>query len=112
MEMLITWLVATVAILGTAAILPGAALSGFGSALIAALVLGAVNAFIKPLILLLTLPVNILTLGLFTLVINALMIMLVAALVPGFSVDGFWAALLFSIVLTIIMTLLGLLFPS
>ncbi len=97
----------TVAVIVAAYILPGVALSGFGAALLAALVLGLLNALIKPLLLILTLPVNILTLGLFTLVINAAIIMMVSALVPGFKVQGFWQAMVFSIVLAVIVWLIN-----
>jgi putative membrane protein len=96
----------TIAIIFSTYILPGITLSGFWTALLVALVLGLLNAFIKPLILILTLPINILTLGLFTLVINAAIILMVSAIVPGFNVDGFWYALLFSIVLSIILYLI------
>uniref|UniRef100_C6E896 Phage holin family protein n=1 Tax=Geobacter sp. (strain M21) TaxID=443144 RepID=C6E896_GEOSM len=102
MTLLIKWLVNALAIGITAYLLPGVAVSGFFAALVAALVLGLVNVLIRPLLLLLTLPINILTLGLFTLVINALMVMLAAAIVPGFSVRGFWWALLFGLVLAIV----------
>ena len=102
MGILINWLLAALAIMATAYLLPGVSLSGFVPALVTALVLGLVNAFIKPLLLLLTLPINILTLGLFTLVINALLIMLVSKLVSGFQVQGFWWALAFSVVLTVV----------
>lgn len=106
MNLLINWIVMTIAIIFSAYILPGITLSGFWTALLVALVLGLLNAFIKPLILILTLPINILTLGLFTLVINAAIILMVSAIVPGFNVDGFWYALLFSIVLSIIIYLI------
>lgn len=102
MAILINWLLAALAIMATAYLLPGVSLSGFVPALVTALVLGLVNAFIKPVLLLLTLPINILTLGLFTLVINALLIMLVSKLVSGFQVQGFWWALVFSVVLTVV----------
>ena len=102
MSFLIHWLVSTLAIAITAYLLPGVSISGFGAALVAALVLGLINAFLRPLILVLTLPINILTLGLFTFVINALLVMLAGAIVPGFKVKNFWWALLFSIVLTIV----------
>lgn len=102
MSFLIKWLVNALAIGITAYLLPGVRVSGVFAALVAALVLGLVNIFIRPLLLLLTLPLNILTLGLFTLVINALLIMLVAALVPGFSVRGFWWAVLFGLVLAVV----------
>lgn len=99
--MLIQWLISAAAIFVTALILPGIRVGVF-SALITAIVLGLLNAFIKPIIVVLTLPVNILTLGLFTFVINALIVMLAGAIVPGFRVAGFGSALLFSIVLTIV----------
>ena len=102
MSLLVHWLIYAVAIVITAYLLPGVRLSGFFAALVAALVLGLVNTFIKPLLLLLTLPLNILTLGLLTFVINALLILLTSSLVPGFVVTGFWWALLFSLVLSII----------
>ena len=92
MAILINWLLAALAIMATAYLLPGVSLSGFVPALVTALVLGLVNAFIKPVLLLLTLPINILTLGLFTLVINALMFWMVSGLVEGFVVPDFWTA--------------------
>lgn len=107
MGFLVQWLVRAVAIVITAYLLPGVRLSGFFAALVTALVLGLINTFIKPLLLLLTLPLNILTLGLLTFVINALLIMLTSAVVPGFSVNNFWWALLFSLVLAIINYALG-----
>lgn len=106
MSILINWLVSAIAIVISAYIIPGIRVPNFTTALITALVLGILNAVIKPLLLLLTLPVNILTLGLFTLVINAVIILLVASLVPEFQVDGFLAALLFALVLSVINSLL------
>jgi putative membrane protein len=102
MNFIIVWLIATLAVIITAYILPGVKLSGFFAALVTALILGLVSTFVKPLLVLLTLPLNILTFGLFTFVINALMIMLTSAIVPGFQVDGFWWALLFSLVLSVV----------
>jgi len=102
MKFLINWLIFTLAIIITAYLLPGVAIESVFAALVAALVLGLINAFIKPLILILTLPINILTLGLLTFVINALIIMLTSLLVPGFSVLGFWWAMAFSLVLSIV----------
>ena len=102
MSILINWLISAVAIIVTAYILPGVVISSFSSALVAALVLGLLNAFVRPILLFLTLPINILTLGLFTFVINALVILLASDLVPGFKVDGFLTALIFSIVLSLI----------
>ncbi|MBU1202759.1 phage holin family protein [Patescibacteria group bacterium] len=107
MKLLINWLILTLAVLGTSYILPGVSIGGFWAALITALVLGVVNAFIKPILLFLTLPINILTLGLFTFVINALLILLVSAIVSGFSVANFWWALLFSIVITVLVYILN-----
>jgi putative membrane protein len=107
MTFLIHWLIRAVAIIITAYLLPGVRLSGFAAALVTAAVLGLVNLLIRPLLLLLTLPLNILTLGLFTFVINALLILLTSAIVPGFTVTGFGWALLFSLVLSIINYLLG-----
>lgn len=107
MGFILKWLLNGLAIVITAYLLPGVRLSGFGAALIAALVLGLINTFLKPVLILLTLPLNILTLGLLTFVINALLIMLTSAIVSGFSVDGFWWALLFSLVLSIVSYLLN-----
>lgn len=98
---IIHWLVSAIAILVAAYLIPGVEVTLVG-ALVAAIVLALLNMFIKPLITLLTLPINIITLGLFSLVINALLVMLAGYVVPGFSVDGFVAALLFSILLSLI----------
>jgi putative membrane protein len=107
MIFLLQWLVSGLAIIITAYLLPGVKVEGFFAALVTALILGLINAFIRPVLILLTLPLNILTLGLFTLVINALLIMLAAAIVPGFTVQGFWWALLFGLVLAIVNFALG-----
>lgn len=108
MEILISWVVTAIVILILAYVLPGITVAGFLTAMAVALVLGLVNAFIKPVLVVLTLPINILTLGLFTLVINALMVMLVSAVVPGFRVAGFWWALIFSIVLSLVISFFGI----
>lgn len=102
MNALITILLSTIAVFVTAHILPGIHVSGIGTALVVAVVLSIVNAFIRPLLLILTLPINILTLGLFTFVIIGGLVLLVSAIVPGFHVDGFWWAVAFAIVLAII----------
>lgn len=86
----------------TAYLLPGVTVSSFKVALIVALVLAALNILIKPILLFLSLPVTILTLGLFTFVIDALMVILATKIVPGFSVDSFLTALVFSVVMTIL----------
>ncbi len=84
-----------------ARIVPGVEVDGVGHALVAGLVLGVINALVKPLLVILTLPITILTLGLFLLVINALLLRLAAALVPGFRVDGFLPALLGALLLSV-----------
>ena len=101
-ELLIVWL-ATVLGLGIATLItPGIKAKSFVTFLIAATVLGLINAFIRPVLWLLTAPLSVLTFGLFVLVINALMIMLAAALVPGFEVKGFGSALLAAIIMAVI----------
>lgn len=102
MYFILNWLISGLAILIAAYIIPGIHVEGFFPALVTALVLGLINAFIKPIIIILTLPINILTLGLFTLVINAALILLTSAIVPGFTVDGFFWALLFSVALSLV----------
>lgn len=103
---IIHWIISVVAILLAAYLIPGINVTLVG-ALVLAVVLALINIFIKPVVLLLTLPINILTLGLFSLVINALLIMLAGAIVPGFSVDNFWVALIFSVVLALVNWLFG-----
>ena len=102
MAFLINWLVAALAIGITAYLLPGIEVRGVFAALVTALILGLINAFVRPVLLILTLPLNVLTLGLLTFVINAFLILLTAAVVPGFVVAGFWWALLFSLVLALV----------
>lgn len=111
MNIIINWLISALTIALTAYILPGITISNFITALLVALVLGIVNAFIRPILIILTLPINILTLGLFTFVINALLVLLVAQIVPGFKVASFWNALLFAIVLATINWFVFLVFP-
>lgn len=102
MPLLLRLLLNALAVILVSYIVPGVQVSGFFTALIAALVIGLVNAIIRPILLLLSLPINIVTLGLFTLVINALMFWLASALVPGFFVASFGAALVGSIVFWLI----------
>lgn len=83
-------------------IVPGVSVSNWLVVLIVAVLLGAVNFFLRPVLIILTLPITLVTLGLFLFVINTLMVLLVAFLVPGFSVAGFWSALLFSLVVSIL----------
>lgn len=106
-NILFSIIISTVSILILAYLLPGIAVSGLVAAIITAIVIALVNSVIKPILTALTIPITILTLGLFLLVINALMIMLADYLVGGFDVANFWWALLFSILLSIVNTLLG-----
>jgi putative membrane protein len=99
--MFIQWLVLTIAILLAAYLVPGVHVTLVG-AIVLAVVIGLINVFIKPVITILTLPLNIITLGIFSLILNALIIMLLAYFVPGFGVNGFWAAFFFSIVMSLI----------
>jgi len=102
MSFLINWLLSGLAIVITAYLLPGVHLSGIKAALLTAVALGLINAVIKPVLKLLTLPLTIMTLGLFSLALNALLIMLTGKLVPGFQVQGFLWALAFSLVLALV----------
>jgi putative membrane protein len=92
MSLLLRWLLSALALIAIAYYVPGISVTNLYAALVAALVLGLVNALIRPIILVLTLPFNVITLGLFTLVINALMFWFASTLVKGFGVAGFWPA--------------------
>ena len=109
MRILLVWLVNTLALIAVAYLLPSITITSFTSALIAALVLGLVNAVIRPILVLLTLPVTVITLGLFIFVINGLLFWLVGSFIEGFVVRGFWSgffgAILFSIVSWLLSTL-------
>lgn len=110
MRLLIKWLILTLAILIAAHFVPGAMISGFWPSFWLAAFLGVTNILLKPILIILTLPINILTLGLFTFVINAVIILLAASIVKGFSISGFGSALLFGIVLSIVSYLLNTIF--
>lgn len=92
MRLIIRWLLSAGVLMLIAYLVPGIQVAGFYTALIAALILGLINAIIKPIVSLLTLPVTLLTLGLFSLLINALMFYLASTVVKGFQVTGFWPA--------------------
>ncbi len=100
------WIVSALAIGISAYLIPGAEVTLLG-AVILAVVLGIINTFFKPILSLLTLPLTIFTLGIFSLVLNALLIILASKVVPGFSIAGFWPALWFSIVLSLVNALFG-----
>jgi putative membrane protein len=101
MNGIIRFLLSGLAVLLTAYLLPGVDVTNFGYALLVAAVLSLVNAIVKPILIIFTIPITVLTFGLFLLVINALMILLVDYFVPGFEVNGFWWALAFSLILSI-----------
>ncbi|HDI60706.1 MAG TPA: phage holin family protein [Desulfobacteraceae bacterium] len=104
---LLRWLVQTSAILVAAGLLDGLRINGFFSALFAAAVLGILNALLRPLLLILTLPINILTFGLFTFVINALMLMMASGVIGGLEVAGFWSAVGASVLISLVSWLLN-----
>lgn len=112
MTLLLVWILNAVALLIVAYVLPGINVASFGSALIAAVVLGLLNMLLKPVLQLLTLPLTILTLGLFLLVINALLFWLAGSLLKGFEVAGFWWAFIGAIVYSIVTSLLSNLIPN
>lgn len=111
LHLIVNWFLSALSLVIVAHIIPGFVVQGFGSALIAAVVIGLVNATIGFVLKILTIPISILTFGLFLLVINALMLQLASKLVSGFVVNGFWPAFFGAIVLAIVsMVLKGLVF--
>lgn len=106
MKLLVRIVITSVLVLLIAHFMKGVHVAGFVTALLVAVVLGLLNIFIKPIFVLLTLPFTIVTLGLFLLVINAIIILLCTNIVGGFSVDTFWTALLFSVVLSLSQSIL------
>ncbi|HEY5308129.1 MAG TPA: phage holin family protein [Casimicrobiaceae bacterium] len=102
MRLLLTWLINALALLAIKYILPSITVDSFVTALIVAVVLGLINTLIRPIFVILTLPVTILTLGLFIFVINGLLFWAVGSFVPGFHVDGFWAGVFGAIIYSII----------
>jgi len=107
MELLLIWILNAVALLIVAYILPGITVGSFWTALVAALVLGLLNTLVKPVLVLLTLPITIVTLGLFLLVINALVFWFAGSVLKGFHVNGFWWAMLGALVYSIVAGLLS-----
>ncbi len=96
-----------IAVLITSYILPGVTVENFLTGVVIAALIALLNITVKPILILLTIPITLLTLGLFLIVINALLILLAAYIVPGFAVDGFWWAVLFGLILGLINSLLG-----
>lgn len=103
MKLIVKWLLAACALLLVAYIYPGVQLQGYGTALIAAAIIGLFNVLLRPILVVLTLPVTIITLGLFLFVINALLFWAASGLLPGFGVNGFWAAMLGSVIYSVLM---------
>lgn len=113
MRLLLLWLINALALAAVPHVVTSVVVTGFWTAVVAALLLGLVNTLLRPVLILLTLPINILTLGLFTLAINALLFWLVATFVDGFAVAGFASALLGALVYSVVSTLLSwVLVPS
>lgn len=107
MNTLVNWVLRALVILGTTYLIPGFKVDGFIGALVLVLVLGLLNILVKPILLILALPVNILTLGLFTLIINAVVLQLAVGLLAGVSSDGFVTTLLASVVMSVLSMLVG-----
>jgi putative membrane protein len=107
-RILLTWLINAVAVYATATFVPDITVEKIWSALLAALVLGLVNTFVRPILMLLSLPLIVATLGLFLLVINALMLLLASALLPGFEVKGFFTAIFGAALISLVSFILGL----
>ena len=107
MQFILKMLISTLAVMATSYILPGVRLESFLTAIATALLIAFLNTIVKPLLVILTIPFTLLTFGLFLLVINAAIIMMASGLIPGFYVDGFWYALLFSLILSVITAVMG-----
>ena len=107
MGILVRWLILTAAIVMASYLINGIEVSGFFSAFFAAAILGVLNAFFRPILIILTLPINILTLGLFTFVINAVLLKMASGVISGFQVHGFWSAVFGALVISLISWLLS-----
>ncbi len=104
---LIRWIILTVSIIAAAYAIEGIQMSSFFAAFFAAAVLGILNAVLRPILILLTLPINILSLGLFTFIINAFLLKMVSGVIPGFDIRGFWPAILGALIISIVSWLLN-----
>jgi putative membrane protein len=111
LQFILTWLATSVSLIVTAFIVPGFTIVSFSSAIVGAAVLGLVNAIVKPILILFTLPLTILTLGLFLLVVNAIALGIVSYLTPGLTITGFFPAVFGSIVLTFVSGIINQFFP-
>ena len=106
-QLLLLWLINAFALIAVAYLMPGVAVASFTTALVAALVLGLINAVVRPVLVLLTLPVTLITLGLFIFVLNGLLFWFVGSFIQGFVVDGFWSGVFGAIVFSLISWLLS-----
>lgn len=106
MNLIIRLLLTAIAVVILAKFLPGVQVAGFTGAIIVAIVLALLNLILKPILIILTLPITVVTLGLFLLVINAIIILLAANFLDGFAVNGFWTALLFSLLLSLLQAIM------
>ena len=104
---LLTWLMATISLLITAFVVPGVRIDTIPAAAVAAIVLGLINAIVKPVLTILTLPLTILSFGLFLLVVNGISLSLAGYFTPGLEVDGFWPAVIGAIVLSLVSSFIG-----
>jgi len=107
LDAIFRWILNALVMMFLAYVVTGFIVESFYTALIVALVLALVNAFIRPIILILTLPINILTLGLFTLIVNGFMFWLVSTIVKGFTIINFWSAVVAAVIYSIISMLIG-----
>ncbi|MBW8306266.1 MAG: phage holin family protein [Thiobacillus sp.] len=112
MRLLLLWILNAIALLAVTWLLPSIEVSGFGTALIAALVLGFINTLVRPVLAILTLPITVLTLGIFYLVLNGLLFWLASALLPGFQVHGLVSAMVGAILYGVIAWALSALIPN
>lgn len=106
MKLILRILITAFIVVALANFLPGTGIKNYGTGIWVAIILGLMNVFVKPVLIILTLPVTVITFGLFLLVINAIIILLCSSLVSGFYVDGFWWALLFSLLLSFCQSIL------
>jgi putative membrane protein len=110
MKLLLIWLLNALALLTVAYVLPGIRVDGFTAALVAALILGLINTLLRPLLILLTLPVTVVTLGLFILVINGMLFWFAGSVLKGFEVSGFWVGVLGALLYSIFSSVLAMIF--
>lgn len=106
-SLFIRWILNALALFAVGKIIPGISVAGFGTALILVVVFGIINVTIRPLLIILTLPINIITLGLFSLVINGLLFWFVAGIIKGFQVESFWAAFLGALLYALVTSLIN-----